>query len=163
MDQSDPPKPARASDMIWSVMDGTGRVAGADFFAELVRQLAAALDVPYAFVAECTDATKTRVRTLAFWSRDGLVDNVEWSLAGTPCELVIADGAVAYHASQLQTKFPEDRPLVTMGAESYLGVPLLDGSGEVLGHLAVMGDKPMDGSEINGSVLRTCAARAWDM
>jgi formate hydrogenlyase transcriptional activator len=158
MDQSDPPK--RASDMIWSVMDGTGRVTGADFFAELVRQLATALDVPYAFVAECTDATKTRVRTLAFWSRDGLVDNVEWSLAGTPCEFVIADGSVAYHARQLQTKFPEDRPLVAMGAESYLGVPLLDGSGEVLGHLAVMGDKPMDGDEISGSVLRTCAARA---
>ena len=160
MDQSDPPKPARASDVIWSVMDGTGRVAGADFFAELVRQLATALDVPYAFVAECTDTTKTRVRTLAFWSRGALVDNVEWSLAGTPCELVIADGSVAYHASDLQTKFPEDRPLVAMAAESYLGVPLLDGSGEVLGHLAVMGDKPMDGAEINGSVLRTCAVRA---
>ena len=74
-----------------------------------------ALDVPYAFVAECTDTTKTRVRTLAFWSRGALVDNVEWSLAGTPCELVIADGSVAYHASDLQTKFPEDRPLVDHG------------------------------------------------
>ena len=160
MDQSDPPKHARASDMIWSVMDSTGRVAGADFFAELVRHW------PLRSMSPTPSSRNARTRPRpgsARWrsgAETGWSTTSSGSLAGTPCELVIADGAVAYHASRLQTKFPEDRPLVAMGAESYLGVPLLDGSGEVLGHLAVMGDKPMDGAEINGSVLRTCAARA---
>ena len=58
-------------------MDGTALATGADFFPALVRHLATALGVPYAFVAECTDRTKTRVRTLAFWSRGRLADNVE--------------------------------------------------------------------------------------
>ena len=46
---------SRASDAIWAVFDGTSFVEGSDFFAALVRQLALALQVPYAFVAECTD------------------------------------------------------------------------------------------------------------
>ena len=39
--------------------------------------------------------------------------------------------------------FPLDPDLVEMGIESYLGVPLLDGEGNVLGHLAVFHDRPM--------------------
>jgi len=45
--------------------------------------------VRYAFVTECTDATVTRVRTLAFWMGKGFGDNFEYALADTPCENVI--------------------------------------------------------------------------
>src|SRR5262245_64477151 len=73
---------SRASEAIWKVLDGTSSTDGTDFFAALVQQLAHALDVSHAFVAECTDRTRTRVRTLAFWSRDRLVDNIEFDVAG---------------------------------------------------------------------------------
>jgi hypothetical protein len=46
--------------------------------------LAAAVETRYAFIAEFV-AVK-RVRSLAFWCRDRVVDNVEWDLPGTPCE-----------------------------------------------------------------------------
>ena len=81
----------RASDVVLTVTDGTALATGAEFFPALVRNLAAALGVPYVFVAECTDRTKTRVRTLAFWNRDRLSDNVEYNLGGTPCEFVVAE------------------------------------------------------------------------
>lgn len=141
-DDPDASTRSRASDAISTVIDGTSFVAGPDFFKALVRQLAQALQVSYAFVAECTDDSKTRVRTLAFWSRDRLVDNIEWELSGTPCEPVIG-GSQGYHARDLQSKFPDDRGLVDLGADSYLGIPLVDAAGEVLGHLAVMDVKPM--------------------
>jgi formate hydrogenlyase transcriptional activator len=157
----DPKDPARsrASDAVWTVMDGTSFVAGSDFFAALVRHLAQALHVSYAFVAECTDDRKSRVRTLAFWSRDRLVDNIEWDVSGTPCEHVIG-GSDAYHARDLQSQFPDDLGLVDLGAQSYLGLPLVAASGEVLGHLAVMDVKPMETDAVNGAVMRTCAVRA---
>ena len=79
-----------------TVTGGTALATGAEFFPALVRNLAAALGVPYVFVAECTDPTKTRVRTLAFWNRDRLSDNVEYNLGGTPCEFVVG-GGVSYH------------------------------------------------------------------
>ena len=71
---------ARASEMLWAVLDGTALAPGAAFFPALVNHLAAALGVHYVFVAECTDETHTRVRTLAFWSRDTLADNIEFDL-----------------------------------------------------------------------------------
>ena len=151
--------PARVSQAGWAVMDGTAFVSGSDFFAALVRQLARALHVPYAFVAECTDESKRRVRTLAFWSRDRLVDNIEFDVEGTPCKLVIA-GSQSHHARDLQSKFPEDLGLVELGAESYLGLPLVDTAGQVLGHLAVLDVKPMDSAAIHAAVMRTCAIRA---
>ena len=140
-------------------MSGTALATGADFFPALVRHLASALGVQHAFVAECTDHRQSRVRTLAFWSRQSLAENVEYDLAGTPCEAVIG-GATALHEDDVQTRFPQDRDLATLGARSYLGLPLVAASGEILGHLAVLDEAPLREDEVTTAVLRTFAARA---
>ncbi len=146
-------------DAIWSVLDGTALATGAEFFPALVRNLAAALKVPYAFVAECTDNEKTRVRTLAFWNRDRLADNVQYDLAGTPCAIAVA-GDTSFHPQRLQAEFPQDRDLVALGAESYLGVPLVGTSGAILGHLAILDVGPMRPDAFRSLLLRTFASRA---
>ena len=150
---------ARASEMLWAVLDGTALTPGAAFFPALVRHLASALGVHYVFVAECTDATRTRVRTLAFWNGDAVADNLEFDLVGTPCEAVI-NGSESCHTHDLQTRFPDDPGLVNLGAESYLGVPLVGTSGEILGHLAVLDVTPMEDDEARALLLRTFASRA---
>jgi formate hydrogenlyase transcriptional activator len=150
---------ARASELVWAVAEGTSLSTGADFFRALVSNLASALRVPYVLVAECTDDTRTRVRTLAFWSRDGLADDVEYGLAGTPCEGVI-DGQVGCYPDNLQALFPEDTDLVALNARGYLGLPVLKSDGGVAGHLAVIDDKPLPRDEMTTALLRTFAARA---
>jgi formate hydrogenlyase transcriptional activator len=154
-----PVNPPRANDLIWTVMNGIALATGADFFPALVRHLASALGVQHAFIAECTDLRKSRVRTLAFWSGQSLADNVEYDLVGTPCEAVIG-GATAIHQDDVQTRFPLDRDLLTLGARSYLGLPLVAASGEILGHLAVLDEAPLGEDEVTVGVLRTFAARA---
>ena len=154
-----PASHARASELIWAVMGGTALATGADFFPALVRHLAGALGVQHAFVAECTDLRKTRVRTLAFWSRQSIAENVEYDLAGTPCEAVIS-GETAVHPDDVQTRFPQDRDLATLGARSYLGLPLVAASGEILGHLAILDEAPLREDDVTTAVLRTFAARA---
>src|SRR5688500_3449446 len=106
-----------------SILEGTARSAGKEFFEELVRHLAAVIDVHHAFVAEFA-GSPSRVRTLAFWSKDRLVPQAEWDLPGTPCQDVLKN-QVCHHPEAAWRKFPEDRPLVEMRIESYLGVPLL--------------------------------------
>jgi hypothetical protein len=49
--------------------------------------LATALTVKYAMVAEFV--SESRVRTMAYWQIDKLSPNVEYDLAGTPCEYVV--------------------------------------------------------------------------
>jgi predicted ATPase/transcriptional regulator with GAF, ATPase, and Fis domain len=148
-----------AEETLRSVVAGTAAATGGDFFSALVRHLASAIGVRYAFVTECTDQTKARVRTLAFWSGDSLADNIEYDLALTPCERVI-EGQVCHHPEHLQQVFPHDIPLVSMEAESFIGLPMHTNSGEIVGHLAVLDVKPMPNAANALPVLTVFAARA---
>jgi len=149
----------QAEETLRSVVEGTAAVTGDDFFSALVRHLAAAMRVRYAFVTECTDHTNTRVRTLAFWSGESLAENIEYDLALTPCEQVIG-GQVCHHVSELQKLFPGDEDLATLGAESFIGLPMSGASGEIIGHLAVLDDRPMPEASAAMSLLKIFAARA---
>ena len=143
-----------------AILEGTAHSTGEEFLRNLVRHLAAAIDVGHAFVAEFVDQTsRTRVRTLAYWSKGRIRENAEWDLAGTPCEDVVRGGLCHYPAGVSQT-FPQDQDLVEMGIDSYLGVPLVDADGNVLGHLAVCDGRPMPAQPRRLFVFRIFAARA---
>lgn len=138
---------------------GTASVVGANFFNSLVQHLASAMRVRYAFIAQCTDSTFTKVRTLSFWLDNHFGENIEFELKGTPCENVIA-GNVCVYPDRLQSLFPEDTGLVDMGAQSYLGIPIRDTWENVLGHIAVIDDKPMADEPLGINVLQIFASRA---
>jgi formate hydrogenlyase transcriptional activator len=141
-----------------AIVEGTAHQTGQEFFQSLVRNLAAAIGVRHAFVAEFAEV-KTRVCTLAYWAKDGIEDNIEWDLAGTPCEDVVR-GSLCHYPADVWRKFPEDKPLEEMGIESYLGVPLRDDKGEVLGHLAVFDERPMPEESRRLFIFHIFAARA---
>ena len=67
-----------------AIVEGTAGHTGDEFFRSLVRHLAAAVGTRYAFVAVFAGGTKAR--TLAFWFRDRIGENIEWDVMGTPCE-----------------------------------------------------------------------------
>ncbi len=140
------------------IVEGTGHATGEAFLQSLVRSLASVLNVRYAFVAEFA-GVPTRVRTLAFWAAGRIAENVEWDLAGTPCEEVVA-GRLCHHPAGVSRLFPRDAPLVEMRIESYLGVPLIGARGETLGHLAVFDERPMPHEPRGLSVFRIFAQRA---
>lgn len=125
-----------------------------DFFHALVSHLADLLQVRHAFVTECTNRALTRVRTLAFVQGRDFVENIEYDLDGTPCAGVIG-GAICYYPEQLGAFFP-----VEDGLASYLGAPCYDSQGNLLGHLAVLDDKPMACAPQDLAILELFAARA---
>jgi formate hydrogenlyase transcriptional activator len=102
--------------------------------------MAEALQVRYAFVAECDD--QKHAQALAFWKGDGFGDNFEFDIADTPCMKVL-NGEVCHYKQGIQSLFPKDTGLADWKAESYLGVPMTDPDGRVIGHIAILDDKPM--------------------
>jgi formate hydrogenlyase transcriptional activator len=142
MFQQDPALSARykADEFLRSLVEGTVASTGEDFLRELVKHVASALGIRYAFVGYLLH--ESRIRTLAFWKGDGYLDQVEYSLDGTPCTKVIL-GETCHYAQGVQELFPRDQDLVTLGVASYLAVPLKDPKGQVLGHLVAMDSKPM--------------------
>ena len=94
-----------------AIVEGVEAETGEQFFHSLVRHLAAALRVQYAFVSEFS-ADRNRFRTRAIWGHGDFLPNFEIPLAGTPCEAVL-NGQMAHHPERLQALFPEDKGLVT--------------------------------------------------
>jgi len=140
------------------IAEGTASGTDAAFFHAVVQHLAQALEVRCAVVTECMNPTPTRVRVMAWWLDQSQTDSPEYEVAGTPCEEVFK-GSLVFHASGIRQSFPNDAWLVQIRAESYLGIPLRDASGEVIGHLAVIDDKPMSDDLSRRAVLRIFASR----
>ncbi len=147
-----------AEEILRSIVEGTASVTGSDFFYSLVRHLGAALAVRYALVTECRGNHK-RARTLAFWKGNDFGENFEYDVSLTPCKDVF-DGKLCFYPNSLQALFPGDPDLADLGAESYLGVPVLNAANKVIGHLAVLNDEPMQERARSISILQVFSARA---
>jgi PAS domain S-box-containing protein len=141
-----------------SIVSGVEAEIGESFFPSLVKHLADALEVQYAFVSELS-ADRSCFRTISVRGRGAFQSNVVVPLRGTPCESVL-NGQAAHYSDRLQERFPEDVALVDWGVVSYCGVPLLTSIGSVVGHLAIFDDKPMLDCQYSLSVMRIFAARA---
>ena len=129
----------RAETVLQKLVTGTAAVTGADFFVELVRHIAEALDVTYAIV---TEHVNDHLVTLGFWANGSLQPSISYLPAKTPCEISLQEGQ--YHCEQYVSKiFAEDLDLVTMKAESYLGIALKDDHGSSIGNLCVLDTKPI--------------------
>jgi formate hydrogenlyase transcriptional activator len=148
----------RSEDLFRRLSKATAAATGAHFFTTLVETLAAVLRVRLVLVTEC-NAGNTSVRTLAFWKNDGLSENIEYPLAGTPCEAVVG-GETRFYPDRLCERFPDDTALADMGIQSFFGLPMVGRDGEVIGHLAVFDDRPMADASLEVSVLQIFADRA---
>jgi PAS domain S-box-containing protein len=138
------------------IVEGTAGMGGEAFFRALVRHFAEALDVPCAFITECIGWPTTSVHTLAYWKRNDFRENIEFELAGTPCEAVVHTGRAVFHPSGVGQLFPRDREY-----ESYYGIPIFGSRGEVIGHMAFFNDKAMKEEEfLTDAVYQIFTARA---
>ncbi len=142
------------NEMLRMISEGTAAVIGGDFFRSLAYHVIMSTGIRYAIVTECTNAAKDRVRTLVYIERDSFLDNFQYDLRGTPCEIVMK-GENYYCTSDLDALFPKDD-----GIKSYFGVPIYLSNGEVIGHIAIFDTKPMSISNQKLNILKIFASRA---
>lgn len=142
------------------IVEGIASQIGEEFFRVCVQYLAELLQIRYALIAEFIDGDAPKAKVLAFWAGDGFGPNFDYLLAGTPCGVVLDQGLQIYE-SGIQQKFPEDTDLVTMEAESYLGIPICNSQGKLMGHIAGVHVHPLSRSyEEQVAILKIFAARS---
>lgn len=149
----------RAENILNIILEGTVAVTGGDFFDALVTQLALALDAKHVLLGELSGNKQDQIKTLAYWSKNQLVDNIEYDLLGSPCATVIGN-KIQYYPEKTYALFPEDTPLVKKQIECYLGVPLFNSAGESIGIIAVMHDNILEKIGNAIPIIGTFAARA---
>jgi PAS domain S-box-containing protein len=147
-----------SADALRLIVEGTASVTGECFFCSLVRHLAQALRVDFAFVGALLE-DGTSIETLAAWHGGKPLDTLTLQLAGTPCETVVGNRIAAY-PSGVRERFPNARLLRELGLESYVGAPLFDSDGAPLGLVAVLDTAPMEEIAAKEAVLGIFAARA---
>ena len=141
------------------VVEGTAGETGTAFFRALVKNLATVMDTVGAWVTEYQPETK-RLRAYAFWLNGQFVENFEYDIAGTACAPVVEARRLIHIPDRLLELYPGDPDVRALNAVSYLGVPLLDPQGEVMGHLSVLDTKPLRADQRLISLFEIFAARA---
>ncbi len=146
-------------DLLLTLLKGTAAETGQEFFGALVQRLTEALGVAGAWVTEY-DAEQRKLRSFAFLYEGQWIQDFEYFVRGTPCELVVDSGSLVHYPERIVELFPEDPELQGSNAVSYMGMPLLEGDARTLGHLAVLDTKRLDLTEEVEAVFRIFAARA---
>jgi signal transduction histidine kinase len=100
------------------------------------------------------------VRVLSGWyDGDWMDEPLEYDTHGKPCALVVERAVVAFPEA-LTRRFPEAKPAIEMGLESYLAICLRAADGTHLGHMAVMDAGRMEAGDDDVAALRIFASRA---
>jgi hypothetical protein len=70
------------------IAEGTATTVGKSFYASLVESLSGTLNTTGAWVTEYLRDTQ-RLRALAFWLNGEWIEDYEYDIEGSPCELVV--------------------------------------------------------------------------
>ena len=134
------------------------RVVGEEFFPVMVEALAEALAVRWVFLSRLHPVDREIVCTVAVWD-NGPGENFEYHLNHSPCANIVNQGTCCFPANIVDL-FPDDQMLKDMGVTSYVGTPLRSSSGDVLGLLTALDDKPMPSASRAAQTIELFSGRA---
>lgn len=141
------------------VVQETAAETGTEFFRVLVKNLADVLGTSGAWVTEYLPKEQ-KLRSMAMWLNGQHIEHYEYFLKDTPCAPVVESRSVVHIPDKIIELYPGENDLGSLGAVSYMGIPLFDTSGSVMGHLSVLDTKPMPKDPRMVSLFEIFAARA---
>jgi PAS domain S-box-containing protein len=147
------------SEMLRVIVAGTASETGEDFFKTLVLHLCSVFGVQYAMVGEVQPAAAKKIHTIAVSSGGSLVENFDYPLVNTPCEIALQHSFACFER-EVRASFPAFERLDQLRVESYCGVSLSARDGTVIGLLAVMDTKPFPNAQRLKSLMAVFASRA---
>jgi PAS domain S-box-containing protein len=137
----------RASFALDNLLSSTGEVFGEAFLQRVVEAIAKVLVVKATYIGRLDDDAR-QVRSVSAWVEGKLAgpsesfESFNYALAGAPCAKVCEFGSCVY-PSGVQALFPDASFLRERGADSYIGVPVVGGSGTPIGLLVALHDRPL--------------------
>ena len=109
---------------------------GNDYFNSMSSFLAESLEADFVLICRLADDGQS-IHSLSACLHNKIIENIEYSIAGTPCEVVINEGPQTFDGN-VKELFPDDQDLVDLDLNSYIGTPMFDSDQKCIGHLAVM-------------------------
>ncbi|MCG6149346.1 sensor histidine kinase [Leptospira levettii] len=117
--------------LLSNIIEAVSNTYGKEFLNRLTEKMSTVIGADYTFIA-LFDKEKYESKTVALVAKGSLVDNMAYSLEGTPCADVF-DNNVCYYPTDVQKLFPNDLLLVEMKIKGYIGTPLVNSKQETMG------------------------------
>jgi PAS domain S-box-containing protein len=130
-----------------------------EVFSQLVRYLAATLNVDFAFIARLNPDRPVHATIVAGYLHGELIQDHDYQLAGTPCENVFKRD-FEFISRDLPKRFPGDGMMIEQGFQSYAACPLHDSDSRPIGLIAIAHGQVLANRQVTESMLRIYSVRA---
>lgn len=139
------------------VIEGITNTYGDDFFVAITAHLHDIIAADYTFVAKL-DLHRYEATTIALIAKGQCAENFTYALQHTPCANV-ADNTVCFYPRQVCDLFPNDQLLIDMAIEAYIGTPLLNAAGQVIGLIVGLYENEVPDSEQTKMLFQLLSGR----
>ncbi len=129
-----------------------------NFFISMAIELARCLAADGTIIGELIEDKIEKVKTIAVCSQGMIADNFVYDLADTPCEGVLRQRVCSY-VSGVAEMFPKDLLLKQMKVEGYVGAPLRDSRGRVVGIMVAIYNRALSDAKFAEGVLQLFSTR----
>src|SRR6185295_19509701 len=103
---------------------------------------------------------RTALCAVSMRMRDEWLDGYTYPIVGTPCELALSERRAVHVPDRILDLYQGIPAHKRYGAVSYLGVPVFDSEARIIGHVAVLDDKPMPEEPRSMAIFQIFANRA---
>jgi diguanylate cyclase (GGDEF)-like protein len=132
-----------------NLLTDTAPFTGERFLKVSAKSFARQFSANFVFIAQALETPTDTVRMLAAWRGAREIDGWEFALPGTPCELIYRDeldrrwdgmrvGSMVAIADNVCDRFAATRHTTY---QAFIGVPLWQGDGKMIGHVALFFDR----------------------
>ncbi|WP_057831897.1 sensor histidine kinase [Colwellia sp. TT2012] len=130
---------------------------GHEFFNSLNLQLSKHIGADYTFIARLNKKTNTS-KTISLVAKGKLAENFEYSLKDTPCA-DISDDSLCIFPQGICELYPDDQLLQDMNIEGYVGTPLRDSQGNMMGIVVALHEKKIENPDFAVTLFELFSGR----
>jgi PAS domain S-box-containing protein len=146
----------RAEEAIQTLVESTAGSTGQESFDKIVNNLCRWLDVEYAIVGETADAN---IKVLSMQKVGEIIHGDIYSLDNAPCGNVVKEEYCVYPKGVFKI-FPNDKQLIELGVEGYVGICLRGRNNRPIGILCAMSRRSLHLPPRTKEIMRIMAAKA---
>lgn len=135
----------------------SGNKLSNEFFDSVVQFISDVTGVDYVYIGKLEE-NKLNMQTITMTASGKITDNINFPLLDSPCAAVIC-GFIYSYPDNCKIIFPKSKIIDELNAEGYVGLPLFDSQGNVIGVISVMCRSKIKDPETISSILRIVAKR----
>ena len=128
------------------IINSLKSASGDEFFNTLIQQLNNHIGADYTFIARLNQED-FKSKTICLVAKGQLVENFEYSLENTPCAEV-SKNEICIYQQDICRLYPHDQLLIDMKIEGYIGTPLHDSHGKIIGLIVALHENKIENSSL---------------